>query len=53
MSGILASYNRMLIKRPLSTKMLTSGAICSMGDLMCQYLEHSIIIIFTIYRVFT
>ncbi|CAN0391400.1 unnamed protein product, partial [Laminaria digitata] len=36
--GLLAAYLRALDNRPLSTKVITSGVICGVGDIMAQAL---------------
>ena len=37
--NILAKYNYYLAKRPLATKMITSGCIGAFGDVLCQSME--------------
>lgn len=39
MAHLLTKYNKMLNKRPLITKMITSGVISGIGDIMCQLIE--------------
>eukprot|EP00347_Sterkiella_histriomuscorum_P009534 403340840 len=39
MMNILVKYNQCLQKRPLVTKMITSGALGGIGDVLCQYME--------------
>ena len=41
MSALFAKYNQYLTSNPLTTKMLTSGAIGAFGDLLCQTFELS------------
>lgn len=36
--GLLNAYLRLLDKRPLPTKIITSGVICAIGDVMAQAL---------------
>ena len=36
--GLLAAYLRALDKKPLTTKVITSGVICGAGDIMAQAL---------------
>ena len=33
--SLLSKYNQLLYKRPLITKMITSGVIGGLGDLLC------------------
>ena len=38
--GLFAKYNALLQSRPLSTKIITSGFISAIGDLISQYTEN-------------
>lgn len=38
--GLLNAYLRLLDKRPLPTKIVTSGIICAIGDVMAQALAY-------------
>ena len=37
--NLLTKYNYFLAKRPLATKMITSGCIGAFGDILCQSME--------------
>ena len=36
---MFARYSFLLEKRPITTKVITSGCISALGDLICQYTE--------------
>jgi len=38
---LYSAYNSCLQRNPLVTKMLTSGTIGALGDILCQSLERS------------
>ena len=38
--NLAAKYNQLLTKRPLITKMITSGTIGALGDVLCQGMEN-------------